>query len=116
MKVANSDEETQKSGCLANGAGCLIAGLIFPFSMIISGWLAYAVGSAGCALPNRCSQGEETIKGLVAMVIFYGGGFGVPLTAGILASQSINKGRNWMENDSSTRQENKDNSNPNLKL
>ncbi|AFY62173.1 hypothetical protein [Synechococcus sp. PCC 6312] len=89
VKSSNSNEPTHSSGWLANGAGCLVAVLIFPFSFIPAVWLAFAMGPMGCALPNNCSQGEKALKGVVSLVIFVGGGLGVPLAAGALAKGGI---------------------------
>ncbi|MDS3862166.1 hypothetical protein RIF25_15295 [Thermosynechococcaceae cyanobacterium BACA0444] len=89
VKSSNNNEQTHSSGCLANGAGCLVAVLIFPFSFMPAAWLAFAMGPMGCALPNNCSQGEKFLKGVVSLVIFVGGGFGVPLATGALANRGI---------------------------
>jgi len=84
-----NDAQTPPSGCFANAAGCLVAVVILPFSLVPAAWLAFAMGPMGCTLPNNCSKGEEVFKGIVSLVIFAGGGLGVPLAAGVLAQRSI---------------------------
>jgi hypothetical protein len=84
MKTSNNKGRTQSSGCLSKGAGCLVALLIFPFSITFAFWFAFALGPMSCALPNRCSKVAETAKGIVSIVILVGGGFVVPLTVGRL--------------------------------
>jgi hypothetical protein len=43
----------------------------------------------GCAYPSKCSQSQENAKGILSMVILFGGGFGIPIGTGILVSKVI---------------------------
>jgi hypothetical protein len=70
-------------------AGCLVASLIFPFSIAAAGWFAFALGSMSCALPNKCSKGQENAKGILSIVILVGGGFGIPLAVGSLVGKAV---------------------------
>lgn len=89
MKRPKNQDKTQQCGCFSLAAGCLVASLIFPFSITFSGWLAFAIGPMSCAFPNRCSRVQEYTKGILSAVILFGGGFGVPLAAGGLVSKAV---------------------------
>ncbi|MDS3862075.1 hypothetical protein RIF25_14830 [Thermosynechococcaceae cyanobacterium BACA0444] len=84
-----SRDQSPWPGCLAPAAGCLVTVIIFPFTLLISGWLAFTMGPMGCAFPKNCSQAEKGVKGIVSLVILMGGGFGVPLTVGALVGFGI---------------------------
>jgi hypothetical protein len=85
----NNKDRTQSSGCLSTAAGCLVASLIFPFSITFAFWFAFALGPMNCALPNRCSKVAETAKGILSIVILVGGGFGIPLTVGSFVNKAV---------------------------
>jgi hypothetical protein len=54
-------------------------------------WIAFAMGSMGCALPKRCSDAEQNGKAIAPMVILFGGGFGVPIASGILLTKALQR-------------------------
>lgn len=89
MTSPSNKDRTQSSSCLSAAAGCLVASLIFPFSITFEFWFAFALGPMSCALPNKCSKGEETAKGILSIVILVGGGFGIPLTIGSLVNKAV---------------------------
>ncbi|MEG3439782.1 hypothetical protein V0288_21825 [Pannus brasiliensis CCIBt3594] len=57
--------------------------------MTISGWLTFALGPMGCALPNRCSPFQEGAKAILSLVILFGGGFALPITTAIYVAKSL---------------------------
>lgn len=67
--------------------GCLISALLFPFCITLSLWLSFALGPMGCAFPNKCSRSQENAKGILSLVILFGGGFGIPIATGILVGK-----------------------------
>jgi hypothetical protein len=69
-------------------AGCLTATLLFPFSMALFMGLALAIGPMNCAHPNQCSSHEENAKGLLSIIVLFGGGLGLPIAAGILVNKA----------------------------
>ena len=89
MKSPDKNQPNETIGCLSSSAGCLVSALLFPFFMTLSGWVAFALGPMGCAHPSKCSQSQEYAKGILSMVILFGGGFGVPIGTGILVSKVI---------------------------
>jgi hypothetical protein len=89
MTSPNNKNHIQSSGCLSQAAGCLVASLIFPFSIYFFGWSSFALGSMSCAFPSKCSKVEEYARGIIAMVVLVGGGFGIPLAAGILVGKAL---------------------------
>ena len=91
MTSPNNKNHTRSSGCLSMAGGCLVASLIFPFSITFFGWFAFALGSMGCALPDKCSVVQVYAKGILSIVIIVGGGFGVPLAVGGLVGKAVKR-------------------------
>ncbi|WP_072016522.1 hypothetical protein [Neosynechococcus sphagnicola] len=85
MKSPSKNQNTESAGCLASI-------LLFPFFMTIFGWFAFALGPMSCAHPNKCSQLLENVKGILSIAILVGGGFGIPIAAGILVDRAVQNG------------------------
>jgi hypothetical protein len=66
--------------------------LLFPFCITLSEWFAFALGTMGCTLPNKCFQPQENAKGILELVILFGGGFGILIATGILADKFLQSG------------------------
>jgi hypothetical protein len=92
MESPNKNQNTESSGCLSRSSGCLISALLFPFCITLSSWLSFALGPMSCAFPNQCSRSQESARGILALVILFGGGFGIPIGTGILVSKVIQNG------------------------
>jgi len=92
MKESSKDQNTSSAGCCPpESFGCLLSLIIFPFFMIPSAWMSFAVGPMGCALPKRCSEAEQNGKAIASMVVFLGGGFGVPIASGVLLTKALKR-------------------------
>jgi cytochrome bd-type quinol oxidase subunit 2 len=92
MKSPAENQTNKTRGYLSSCSGCLVSALLFPFFMTLSGWLAFALGPMGCAYPSKCSQSQENAKGILSMVILFGGGFGIPIGTGILVGKVVQNG------------------------
>lgn len=89
MSQTSGDEELERRpNCLARSAGCLVSAVLFVPCWVISGWLAFALGMS-CAFPQRCSAFEKWLKGGVGLVVFFGGGVGLPIGAGLVTHRLL---------------------------
>ncbi|MBR8831855.1 MAG: hypothetical protein N5P05_002162 [Chroococcopsis gigantea SAG 12.99] len=102
MKSTDTNQASKKSNFHSSLAGCVVSALLFPFCLTLSAWLAFALGPMGCALPNRCSKSQENVKAIVSLMIFVGGGLGIPIITGIGMGKAVGKGVDIIERAKST--------------
>jgi hypothetical protein len=77
---------------IAKLAGCLSFVALFPLCIVVSVWVAFAIGPMSCALPNRCSRSEETVKGVLSILVLLGGGIGIPIVVASLVEKGLKTG------------------------
>ncbi len=88
MKDSIGNQSLKFAGCFSNGIGCAIAILLYPICVIMSFYVAFGIAMS-CSPYMKCSQSEKDAKNILAIVTFFGGGFGVPIAGGILANKIV---------------------------
>ncbi|BCU10118.1 MULTISPECIES: hypothetical protein [Microcystis] len=91
----------KKSNRTANGLGCLAGGLVFcllfPLCVFFFVWLSFALGMS-CALPSQCSAAAAFMKGILSLILFFGGGFAVPIFLSCAVGKAVRFGLSRRKN------------------
>jgi hypothetical protein len=89
MKASRTNKNDTIAGCLS---GCLVFIVLFPLCATFSFWLAFALGPMGCAFPNKCSQSQQNVKGIVSIVVALGGGVVLPIAISSFVGKAVRAG------------------------
>jgi hypothetical protein len=89
--MKSSRTNTNTAGCLS---GCLAFIVLFPLCATVSFWSAFALGPMNCALPNKCSQSQQNAKGIVSIVVAFGGGLVLPIAISSFVGKTVRAGIN----------------------
>jgi hypothetical protein len=85
----------KKSNRKANGLGCLTGGLVFcllfPLCVYVFGWLSFALGMS-CAFPSQCSAAAAFMKGILSLILLFGGGFALPIFLSCAVGKAVRFG------------------------
>lgn len=86
----------RESNKKANGLGCLAGGLVFcllfPLCFFVFGWLSFTVGPMGCAFPSQCSAAAAFMKGILSLILLFGGRFALPIFLGCAVGKAVISG------------------------
>ncbi|MCA2667898.1 MAG: hypothetical protein IM486_09925 [Microcystis sp. M114S2] len=92
----------KKSKRKADGLGCLAGGLVFcllfPLCFFFFGWLSFAVGPMGCALPSQCSAAAAFMKGILSLILLFGGGLALPIFLSCAVGKAVRFGLSRRKN------------------
>ncbi|URR35354.1 hypothetical protein NBE99_12040 [Thermosynechococcus sp. HN-54] len=91
MSAAEENTPEKYPGCFATSMGCFVPSILFVPCWIISAWLAFALGSMGCAVSQKYTAFQKWLKGSMGSVVFVGGGVGLPIGAGLLTHRLLKR-------------------------